>query len=141
LIKRASSSDISTLVGISQRSFESPWSVASFEAEFMKDYSHTYLFVRDRMPVAYLIVWVIKDEGEIVMLAVDKGWRKNGIGSFLLKKVMDSYPDVKSWNIEVDQKNTIAIHVYEKFSFKKTRTIANYYGAGKDAIQMTKKVK
>jgi ribosomal protein S18 acetylase RimI-like enzyme len=73
------------------------------------------------------------------MLAVDRGWRKKGIGSFLLKKVMDSYPDVKSWNIEVDPKNIIAVHVYEKFAFRRVRTIANYYGYGKDAVQMNRK--
>lgn len=125
------------MLGISQRSFDTPWSVTSFEAEFYKNYSHIYIYMKNDQPVAYLIVWDLQAEGEIVALAVDKGWRNKGIGSELLNHVFDMH-NTKIWHLEVDPANRAAISLYEKHRFKKNRVIKNYYGHGKDAIQMSR---
>ena len=127
------------LLGISQRSFNPAWSTASFEAEFYKIHSHIYLFSENEQPVAYLIIWDLKEEGEIVSLAVDKGWRNKGIGTKLLSFVFDTHP-VKAWSLEVDPDNGAAISLYEKHKFKRCRVIKDYYGQGKDAVQMTRKL-
>ena len=136
MIKRAHSVDLPVLLGISQRSFSTPWSAASFEAEFAKPFSFTYLYVKEQ-PVAYLTIWVIADEGEIVSIAVDKGWRGKGVASALLNYAFSEYR-LKVWQLEVSEANKSAISLYHKFGFKKSRIIKNYYGQGRDAIQMRK---
>lgn len=137
MIRRATKSDLPVMISISQHSFETPWAVASFEAEFYKNYSHIYIYTYKEQPVAYLIVWDLKEEGEVVSLAVDKGWRNRGIAAALLKFAFENH-NVKTWHLEVDPKNNSAINLYEKYAFKKSRTIKDYYGQGKDAIQMNR---
>jgi ribosomal-protein-alanine N-acetyltransferase len=129
-------------MGISQRAFETPWAVASFEAEFCKDHSYTYICTKhtksgQAQSVGYLIVWSVQDEGEIVVLAVDTGWRNMGIASSLLQFAFDVH-DVSAWHLEANAANAAAIALYEQHGFKKTRMLKNYYGQGKDAIQMSR---
>ena len=139
MIKRASSVDLPVLLGISQRSFSTPWSATSFEAEFAKPFSITYLYVKGEQPIAYLTIWVIDDEGEIVSIAVDKGWRGKGVASALLNYVF-SECRLKVWQLEVSETNKSALSLYHKFGFRKSRIIKNYYGQGRDAIQMRKEI-
>jgi ribosomal-protein-alanine N-acetyltransferase len=137
------------MLGISQRSFTIPWSVASFEAEFYKDFSYLYIYTKEQgstiqlassaTAVGYLIIWDIQGEGEVVALAVDKGWRNRGIGSALLSFAIEAHR-VKVWHLEVDPVNSAAIGLYEKHGFKKNRVIRNYYGQGKDAMQMSREI-
>lgn len=124
------------LLGISQRSFNAPWSNASFEAEFLKPYSTIYLYEQGGTAVGYLIIWVIENEGEIASLAVDKGFREKGVAGTLMRNAFSEFENVKIWQLEVSQTNQAAISLYTNFGFKKMRVIQNYYGQGKDAIQM-----
>jgi ribosomal-protein-alanine N-acetyltransferase len=135
-IREAQLSDLPTMLGISQRAFGTPWSKASFEAEFRKPYSRTYLYMRDEQVVAYLTIWIINDEGEVVSLAVDKGWRNKGFATQLLKYVFDNNAGLKFWHLEVAQDNDAALSLYRTHGFERMRVIKNYYGGGQDAIQM-----
>ena len=138
MIRNALINDLPILLSISQRSFETPWSPASFEAELHKSFSKTYLFLDKEQPVGYLIIWVMENEGEIVSLAVDPGWRNKGIAKKLLEYAFSSYKIVKKWSLEVNPLNHNAINLYRKYKFERLRTIRNYYGQGKDAIYMVK---
>ena len=43
--------------------------------------------------------------------------------------------------LEVDVRNTPAIRFYERMGFRTTRTMADYYGAGRDGYRMTRRLK
>lgn len=139
LIRRAEIDDMPAMFRISQHSFDIPWSQTSFEAEFSKQYSESYLYTQNSQVVAYLIIWAIQNEGEIVSLAVDKGWRGRGIGLKLLSHAFLLHREIKLWRLEVAEHNHVAQSLYEKCGFARVRLIKNYYGQ-ENAVQMLKTV-
>lgn len=140
MIRKATLSDMPVLLGISHRSFDTTWSMASFEAEFHKDHAYIYIYTESSTSVAFLIVWDLGAEGEIVSLAVDKGWRNRGIASKLLRHAFLAHSNVEQWHLEVEPGNTPALSLYHKNGFVKQRIIKDYYAQGKDALQMDRKV-
>ena len=136
LIRKATVSDIPVMIAISQHSFDVAWSAASFEAEFLKQHTRIYVYIKSEQPVAYLIIWLVKDEGEIVSLAVDRGYRNQGIASTLLNYMFRTHCNITKWYLEVAPDNVPAMNLYEKYYFRKIRVIKNYYGQDKDALQM-----
>jgi ribosomal-protein-alanine N-acetyltransferase len=140
LIRRAFIDDLDDIVRIENNSFEIPWSLESLEAEFHKPYSKIFLFTEPSAGVhktlAFIMVWVLCPEGEIVSLAVEPLYRGKGIAAALIRHVLSIFPNVR-WALEVDALNTPALKLYEKCSFIKRRIIKNYYGKGRDAFLMT----
>jgi ribosomal-protein-alanine N-acetyltransferase len=141
LIRRAFIDDLDDIVRIENSSFEIPWSLESLEAEFKKPYSKIFLFTEQtsdgaRRTLAFIMVWVLCPEGEIVSLAVEPPYRCRGIAGALIRHVLSLFPNVR-WALEVDALNTPALRLYEKCSFIKRRIIKNYYGKGRDAFLMT----
>ena len=136
MIRRATLNDLPMMLAISQRAFDVVWSAALFETEFLKQYTEIYVYVKDKQMVAFLIIWIIEGEGEIVSLAVDKGFRNQGIASSLLNYLFKIHGDIKEWYLEVAADNISAVNLYWKYNFYKTRVIKNYYGQDKDALQM-----
>jgi ribosomal-protein-alanine N-acetyltransferase len=141
LIRNATAEDIPSLFSISYRSFETPWSLQSFQAEFSKSFSETFIYLKASVPVGYIVVWTLPDtqpsEGEIVSIAVEPGFRGNGIAAKLLEHVLHQYPTVINWILEVEAKNLAAINLYKKYKFTEKRVITDYYGKGRNALLMT----
>ncbi|GAB7141184.1 ribosomal protein S18-alanine N-acetyltransferase [Deferribacterales bacterium RsTz2092] len=136
MLRRATFDDIALLSSIEQRSFLLAWSEANFRAELEKGYSFTYIYYQNNMPVAYISIWELLDEGEILSIAVLPDVRGQGIATEILSYVFERHSGVLSWHLEVDSTNEIAIKLYKKRGFEANRLIKNYYSAGRDAIQM-----
>ena len=136
MIRKATVNDVPMMLAISQHSFDVAWSAASFETEFLKQHTEIYVYVKDEQLAAYLIIWVMQNEGEIVSLAVNKGYRNQGIASALLSYIFKLHGNIKEWYLEVAADNITAINLYEKYNFHKIRVIKNYHGQDKDALQM-----
>ena len=136
MIRKATVNDIPAMLAISQRSFGVPWTDAAFDAEFLKQHTEIYVYIKDELLIAYLIIWIIKNEGEIVSLAVDKGRRNQGVASALLNHVFRIHDNIGEWYLEVAADNVPAMALYERYNFRKMRVIKNYYGQDKDALQM-----
>ena len=83
----------------------------------------------------YLIARKILDEYEVLSLATDINKRRRGIGTMLLKKLINMAKKEKIQRIllEVSQNNIAAICMYEKAGFKKISKRKNYYNGGKDS--------
>ena len=62
-------------------------------------------------------------------IVVKKDFRNQGIASLLLKELINLSKslNVKNLFLEVNEKNTPAILLYNKFGFKKISTRKNYY--------------
>ena len=62
-----------------------------------------------------------------------------GIASKLLEKLIETAKSKKATllTLEVNETNTNAIKLYEKYNFKKIGLRKNYYGQNKNAIIMT----
>jgi len=81
---------------------------------------------------------IVLDEADIMNIVTKKTYRSNGVGTLLLKSIISlcSNLDVKKINLEVNEENLTAIHLYEKFGFKKIGNRKNYY-QNKNAILMS----
>lgn len=140
MIRKADYADIEPICRIETDSFTEPWSRASIEAEYFRDISEIFVVETDGFIVGYIIVWHIGDESELLTLAVDEGFRRQGIGTILLDYAVSSRAkscDAK-WFLEVACENKVACELYEKYGFEKTGIISDYYGRGKHAFRMAR---
>ena len=60
----------------------------------------------------------------------------NGIGSMLMQKIIDyaNQHDIEIINLEVRSDNMSAIHLYEKYGYKKTGMIPAFFKIGKEYV-------
>ena len=70
-----------------------------------------------------------KDEGEIIMIMIDPGFRHKGRGTLLLKKLLDYLKSIccKKIFLEVGSNNEGAIALYKKNNFEKIGERKEYY--------------
>jgi ribosomal-protein-alanine N-acetyltransferase len=82
--------------------------------------------------------------GHLISIAVLEQYRGRGVGSALLSETIRALRDVyevESIYLEVRVSNDVAIHLYEKFGFRKARIIKHYYMDGEDAYVMVLRLK
>lgn len=116
---------------------------------FLKTYFPSYIVSNDPYEKIYtyidediiglISISVMYERAEINYIAVKEESRRLGIGTKLIKYVLDGVKDtlVNSVSLEVDTKNEVAINLYEKFGFKIKSVREKYYG-DKDAYLMVK---
>ncbi len=90
--------------------------------------------------VGFAGIIILPDDVEITNIVTKKSERKKGIGNLLLDKLIIMARDTGKGNIslEVNEKNIIAINLYEKFGFETVGRRKKYYNQKEDAIIMTK---
>jgi ribosomal-protein-alanine N-acetyltransferase len=94
------------------------------------DYFMLGAYIKEQL-CAYLILHLL-DEIDIIKIYTAKDFRKQGIGSALLKKAKEMFQ--KKFILEVNENNISALAFYEKNGFSKIATRKGYYGNGQDAI-------
>lgn len=79
---------------------------------------------------------------EIMNIVTKKSKRKMGIGSLLLKNIIEKFSkgDIENIFLEVNENNIIAIKLYEKMGFENIGKRKKYYNGNDGAIIMSKKV-
>lgn len=90
--------------------------------------------------VGYIIFWIIEeDRGHIVSLAVDPDYKRQKIGSRLIKNAIATFMRFSIFNItlEVNAENKEALDFYRSVGFKIYKKISNYYEDGADAYKMS----
>ena len=80
-------------------------------------------------PVGYIGVFDSIDDYNIIGIAVDNNFQKQGVGTMLLQKVIEvaKLNKVNSISLEVDKKNDKAINFYKNKGFKVTNIRKKYY--------------
>lgn len=134
--------DISKLVELENLCFDDPWS-ENMLLEDLKNDNTLYIgaFIDDSILVGYIGIWEIGDTGEITNVAVHPKYRKMGIASMLLEKLIEYCLDdgFNFINLEVREGNVPAINLYSKFGFEKVGLRKNYYkNPTENAVLMTK---
>lgn len=79
-----------------------------------------------------------KDAARILLLGVDKGERKKGVGSCLLNQFINAMivKGSKRIELEVRVSNREAVRFYKKHGFHTVRTLPSFYRTGEDAYLM-----
>ena len=81
-------SDLPAVLAIEQASFPLPWTEAAFHSEFGNPYSLMWVLEEKTLIIGYICTWFIRDEGQIVNVAVLPEYRRGGIASRLLCHVL-----------------------------------------------------
>lgn len=125
------------LAVLEQQCFSTPWSQAQFEQAFEQKVFKVYGCVQAATLIAYVAVYQMADELEILNIAVHNSFRRHGIGHLLLAHLLHNACAEKINNIflEVRVSNTPAIALYESFSFLRVGRRPRYYqDTGEDAL-------
>ena len=142
-LRPARPKDIRQILTIERLSFPTPWQTVHFFVELYKDYAHLWVAEREEKIVGYICFWIIAGEAHLANIAVHPSFRRQGIGSFLLKTCLSYLKrrGVSKIYLEVRASNKIAQNFYRKFGFKKDGIRRSYYqDTGEDAVLMSRKV-
>lgn len=128
------------IIAIEKKSFPSPWSARGFEVETEKDISNLWALVKEDNIIGYICFWLLDTEIHIINFAVKTEERKKGIGTILLRKIIDTGVSrgVQTVWLEVRPSNLPARAIYKKFGFIEAGKRVGYYSeTGEDAIIMS----
>ena len=80
----------------------------------------------------------VVNRGYIAMLAVNKAFRKKGLGGLLVKKGINAMVSsgVDEVYLEAEYVNTAALALYEKLGFSRDEKLGRYYLNGSDAYRL-----
>ena len=128
--------DIYTVLNLENQNFDYPYppEIINFLYECYRD---TFLVVENKKEVIGFVIGITqKDEGHILVIAIRDDYKKKGIGTFLMKKLMDIYEKngIKKLKLEVRVSNVPAISMYKRLGFKITNRLVNYYENGEDGF-------
>jgi ribosomal-protein-alanine N-acetyltransferase len=126
-----SSSEIDAILAIEEASFANPWTREMYLAELRNEGVSFFYLARDleRQPIGFCSVWRVLDELHINNLAVLPANRRAGIGSALLRHVLDegARMGARRATLEVRRSNEAARHLYERFGFSVVGVRHGYY--------------
>jgi len=138
-IKQMTISDLEELKEILTIQFDDFWTYSCFQSE-LENPKSTYFVARlENKIVGFAGIWEAVDDIHITNIAVKKDFRKQGIASKLLEKLITTakLKNTSSLTLEVNCKNSAAIHLYEKYNFVNLGRRKKYYNGTDDAYIMT----
>lgn len=121
--------DIDKIVEIEKEIFKSPWSYDSFVNILNNEYTHYFTVAISDMIIGYFGLLIILDECQIYNIGIVKNERNNGYGNEIMNFIINFCikTKVEYITLEVREYNFKAIHLYDKFGFKKISRIKDYY--------------
>lgn len=119
--------------------FDDFWNFDILKQDFLDSGTIYYKAIKDKEIVGLLGVKQIMDIVEIRNIVVRKVYRGKGIGrnllTYFLKEVQKN-DTIQKIELEVNEKNEIAIQLYKKQGFKEVGRRKKYYNNQDDAILM-----
>ena len=138
-IRPATEDDLAAIDAMEKESFPSPWPVDIFRREMQLSFSRSFVAAEKEIPVGYIFFWVVGHEMQLHRLAVKKSRRKQGIGSLLLKEMINTCQTegITEGSLEVRASNRDAVDLYQKAGFTIEGVRKGYYDDTKeDALIM-----
>ena len=132
--------DLSAVTAIEEESFSTPWTRGTFLSLLKQPSACLFSAVdSNECIIGYTAVWFVGDEGELGDLAVDRGARRNGVGSLLLHAVVEEGRKraLRRFFLEVRESNDGAQSLYSRHGFEIVGSRRNYYtNPVEDAVLM-----
>jgi ribosomal-protein-alanine N-acetyltransferase len=138
IIREFKRPDIKRVLEIEMESFKDPYP-ASILIDIYNLGAGFLVAQQDNIVVGYIIFWIrYEDEGHIISLAVDKNYRRKGIGAELVNYAVDIFKkcNVREIKLEVRIGNRGARKFYKEMGFEEKEIFENYYEDGEDAVIM-----
>jgi len=131
----------SEILEIDQKSFKyslTPKTLGSYFSKF-----HLLTIRKNKKTIAYAFHQIKKDRIFINRIAVSPDFRRKGIGTKIMNKIIKKAKALKLTKIRLYTRisNVRAITFYQKFNFKKNKKIEKYYPRGeRSAFVLEKKL-
>jgi ribosomal-protein-alanine N-acetyltransferase len=139
-MRRLELSDLDAVERIERASYPAPWSRAMFAGELAKPSSLSLAALNEEEDlVGYLVLSRYVDAWHVMNLAVEPDWRRRGIASALLERLLlETKGDTdRGYTLEVRVSNVGAIRLYERFGFRARGVRRGYYTDNReDALVM-----
>ena len=133
--------DVGDLAKMDKKCFAVPWSEKSFMEEAENKLAVYFIAKENNMCVGYAGYWNVAGEGGITNVAVLPEYRRKGVGSALISKMIKSAyaKKLSLLTLEVRKSNEAAQGLYKKYGFDIIGERKRYYSDnGEDAWIMTK---
>ena len=139
-IKKMTITDLNIIKDILTNDFDDFWNYNVLKEEIESNNSKYIVAKISDEIVGFAGIKIIIDEADIMNIVTKKTFRNKGIGTLLLENLISIAYELQlsSISLEVNEENSPAIHLYEKFGFQNLGIRKNYY-QDKNAIIMTKK--
>ena len=140
-IRQMEERDLDEVSAIEKSIFSIPWSRKSLQ-DAMNTPDNVYIVCEtDGRIAGYCGMWTVLGEGNIVNVAVDEHYRKNGIARALMQELVKRglEKNVNIFFVEVRAGNEAAKHLYETEGFRNIGVRKNFYEKPvEDAYVMSK---
>lgn len=143
-IRRAQPADIPQIVAIERITFVDPWDERTLQ-ESLAYYPETFFVARSNGDLAGFVAAGLENTGEeryghIMNLAVAPGYRRQGIGQRLIRRLEQEFSlsGAGGAQLEVRLTNTGAQEFYRRLGYREVFQIASYYANDEDALVMMK---
>jgi ribosomal-protein-alanine N-acetyltransferase len=131
--------DLEDVLLIERASFPTPWSRNIFLGEMEHPFCHDLVALVERKIVGYICFAIVFDEIHLRNLAVHQDWKRRGVASELLSRMitLSSAEKARYGTLEVRKSNSAALELYKRFGFVVEGVRPSYYSeTGEDALIM-----
>ena len=132
---------ISQIADLERANFSMPWSENAISGELTNPLSLWVVAVDGDKVVGYVGSQSVLGEADMMNLAVDQSYRRQGIGKQLVSCLVEKLQkeSVSKLTLEVRASNAVAISLYESLGFAQVGRRPNYYsGPKEDALILRK---
>jgi ribosomal-protein-alanine N-acetyltransferase len=138
-VRRAEVADCDTLSDVHTSGFRRGWSGAEFEALLVQPGVHALLAhyknsFGSRRPAGFCLYRLIRDEAEILSIAVLHEFRRRGVARMLLEEALRHVyrEGARTIHLEVEDANEAAINLYRRMEFFESGQRPGYYAQGRE---------
>ena len=129
-IQEMTSEDLENIKDILISDFDDFWNYNILKEE-LECLNSKYIIAKtnDGEIIGFAGIKIIINTADIMNIVVKKSWRNQGVGNLLLNNLvyLCKKLNLSSLSLEVNEDNQSAIHLYEKFGFKRIGLRKNYY--------------
>lgn len=131
--------DVETIKDTLEERFDDFWNYNILKNEILNENSIYIKAINENEIVAFAGITIILDTAELNNIVVKKDCRGNGISKLLLNRLIEEARknNCKQINLEVAEKNLVAINLYKEFDFEQVGVRKNYYNS-QNALLFTK---